>query len=535
MSWLDEFILKRRANVTNAYIFETCDLKRIHQFTRFILGSPDFAAHKKYHLNLQLQELRDLETGSPVALEEQPLLGPVPAPINLRKLFTSLRMSPIALVISFAYNSRHSQYLEEFLVSVSHDDYVYGQKSTVAVFASSASLFDNIVRRLVYTIAIPPSTPDERLEVLRRIKGELEGRFGRQLDLNISPDVVSASSGLTLHDVETAAIESFARHGDFKVEVFTQYKIRLLREMGLEYIRPNRGFESIGGYDYLKRYVSSRIVRVLRSPDIAERYGLSVPKGILLYGPPGTGKTWFAKALAKEVGLPMIAIDPSTFLRGIVGETESRVKQVTGIIESLAPVIVFIDEFDQLALGRQATLVTDSGVSRRMANMLLSWLGDEGRRSFIVGATNFISDVDPAFMRPGRIDEVIPVLYPDFQARLEILRVHTSIVRRVPLMGVSLEEVAARTSMWTGAELEKLVLEASSLAMESDSQYVTQEHFEEAVKTMQVNVGEREARLRSMIQELRRLEIVNHGLLNSALQSWDRDRMEGERVRGVMA
>jgi AAA+ superfamily predicted ATPase len=532
-SWLDEFLLKRRANVTNVFIFETSDLKRVQQFIQFILACPDFTTHKKYIFDLQLQDIRDVETGSPV-LEEQSFLGPmVPtASVNLRKLLTNLRVSPIILIITYAYDAKHSQLLQEFLVSASHDDQVYGQKSTVAVFTSDASLFNPVVRRLAYTITIPPSLADERREVLNRIRAELQERFGKQLDLNISPDVVNASSGLNLYDVETAAIESFSRYGDFRIEVFTEYKVKLLREVGLEYIQPVRGFESVGGYDYLKRYIINRVIKVLRNPEIAQKYGLSVPKGILLYGPPGTGKTWFAKALAKEVGLPMVIVDPSTFLRGIVGETEMRIKHITYLIEGLSPIIVFIDEFDQLALSRKSVLSTDSGVSRRMANMLLSWLGDENRRSFIVGATNFASDIDPAFLRPGRLDEIIPVLYPDFDARLEILRVHTSIIRRVPLGGdVDLAEIARLTHMWSGAELEKLILEASGLAMESDSQHVSQEHFYQALKTIQVNVSEREERLKKMLQELKAHENVNHGLLNSALQSWNRDRIEGERIR----
>jgi len=253
----------------------------------------------------------------------------------------------------------------------------------------------------------------------------------------------------------------------------------------------------------------------------------------LLYRPPGTGKTWLAKALSKEVGLPMVIIDPSTFLRGIVGETEMRVKQVTQIIESLAPIIVFIDEFDQLTLSRQAVMSTDSGVSRRMTNMLLSWLGDENRKSFIVGATNFVSDVDPAFLRPGRLDEVIPVLLPDYQARLEILKVHTSVIRKVPLGKVDLSEVAKSTYLWTGAELEKLVIEASSLAMISNSEKVEQENFNEAMKSIEVNTSERERRLKLMIQELKKLENVNHSFLNSALSFWMKS--EGsDRVKGVL-
>jgi len=405
-----------------------------------------------------------------------------------------------------------------------------GQSQTPRMVATIDLL--QVARRFAYTIAPPPSLPAEREEVLRNIASELSQALNRELRLTIDADIINASSGLTLHDVETAALESFATFRDFKVETFTSYKIKILREAGLEFIQPTRGFESVGGYEYLKQYIMNRVIKVLRNPEVAQRYGLGVPKGILLYGPPGTGKTWLARALAKEVGLPMVIIDPSTFLRGIVGETEARVKQVTAIIESLAPIVVFIDEFDQLTLSRQAVVSTDSGVARRMTNMLLSWLGDENRKTFIVGATNYVSDVDPAFLRPGRLDEVIPVFFPDAKAREEILRVHTNVVRRVPLKDVNLGDIVEKTYLWSGAELEKLVLEAASLAMTSDSEYVTQEHFEEAMNAIEVNTAEREKHLKLMIQELKRLENVNRSFLKSALTSFE--RAEGYRVKGVV-
>jgi len=536
VSFLDEFIIKRRANVSNVFLVETVDPKRIQQFKKFILESPEFSGHKKYYFDLQTLELIDLESNSPVStqvLTTQQFFAPVA--ITPQQLLNMLRSQPTVLIISYAFDTRHSQFLSDFLVASSHDNKLYEHKSTVVVFTSDADIFPQVVRRFAHTISIPPSTPEERLELLKKIKEEIEEASGVKLNLNISADLVNASAGLTLHDVETVALESFLLYRDFRVEAFTNYKIRLLREMGMEFVMPTRGFESVGGYDYLKEYVRNRVIRVLRDPDNARKYGLNVPRGILLYGPPGTGKTWFAKALAKEIGLPMVVVDASTFLRGIVGETEARVKQVTQLIESLAPVVVFIDEFDQLALSRQATMITDSGVSRRMTNMLLAWLGDENRKSFVVGATNFVGDVDPAFLRPGRMDEAIPVFYPDFKARLEILRVHTSVVRKVPLKDVDLEAIAKRTYMWTGAELEKLVLEAASLAMTENSEHVTQEHFESALKSIEVNINEREQRLKQMINELRKLEIVNQSFLKKALEFYVKSESTvSERVKSVL-
>jgi ATP-dependent 26S proteasome regulatory subunit len=535
-SFFDEFLLKRQANATNVYIVETYDPKRIAQFLRLVSGSDLFTTHRKIIDDLQTGELTDAETGVPVQLGQPTLFGSAVTPSQLLAL---LRAQPVVLFVAYIYAERHAQYISDFLIAAAHDDAVYRNMSTVVVFAADASLFPYAVRRFAHTLSPPPSTPEEREEVLRsvaaRIRERFVERYGREIQLTINADIISASSGLTLHDVETAALESFATAGDFKVEVFTQYKIKLLREAGLEFAQPSRGFESVGGYEYLKEYVARRVVRVLRNPELAARYGLGVPKGILLYGPPGTGKTWFAKALAKEVGLPMVIVDPSTFLRGIVGETEARVKQVTQIIESLAPVIVFIDEFDQLTLSRQAVTSTDSGVTRRMTNMLLSWLGDESRKSFVVGATNFISDVDPAFLRPGRLDEVIPVLYPDVRAREEILRVHTSVVRKVPLADdVDLRAIAERTHLWTGAELEKLVLEAASLAMEEGSERVTQAHFEAAMRAAQVNVAERENTFKRMVNELMKLESVNRTLLARAHAAYAGERAVDARVMGVI-
>jgi AAA+ superfamily predicted ATPase len=533
MNFFEEFLLKRQANATNVFLIETYDPKRISQFKKFILQNTHFRSHRKLFFDLQTSELLDVEQNALAQdVSSNPFFG-VGAPIVPSQLLAQLKRQPVALLISYAFSERHAQLLSDFLVSASHDDELYRHKSTVLVFTSDANLFPQVVRRFAYTLTPPPSLPAEREEVLRNIASELSQALNRELRLTIDADIINASSGLTLHDVETAALESFATFRDFKVETFTSYKIKILREAGLEFIQPTRGFESVGGYEYLKQYIMNRVIKVLRNPEVARRYGLGVPKGILLYGPPGTGKTWLARALAREVGLPMVVIDPSTFLRGIVGETEARVKQITAIVESLAPIIVFIDEFDQLTLSRQAVVSTDSGVSRRLTNMLLGWLGDENRRSFVVGATNHVADIDPAFLRPGRLDEIVPVFYPDAEAREEILRIHTSVVRSVPIRDVDLRAIAEKTHLWTGAELEKLVMEASSLAMVEGAEYVTQHHFEEAMSAIEFNAAEREMKLKLMVQELKRMENVNRSFLKSALESFE--KAEYSRVKGVVA
>jgi hypothetical protein len=299
-SFFEEFLLKRQANATNVYIVETYDPKRIAQILHLVSGSNLFATHRKILFDLQTGELTDAETGVPAVQLGQPTALFGSAAVTPSQLLGLLRAQPVVLFVSYVYAERHTQYISDFLVAATHDDAVYRNMSTAVVFAADASLFPYAVRRFAHTLSPPPSTPEEREEVLRsvaaRIRERFQEKFGREIQLTINADIIAASSGLTLHDVETAALESFATLHDFKVEVFTQYKIKLLREAGLEFVTPTRGFESVGGYDYLKQYIMNRVVRVLRNPELAARYGLGVPKGILLYGPPGTGKTWLAKA-----------------------------------------------------------------------------------------------------------------------------------------------------------------------------------------------------------------------------------------------
>jgi len=202
-------------------------------------------------------------------------------------------------------------------------------------------------------------------------------------------------------------------------------------------------------------------------------------------------------------------------------------------MESLAPIVIFLDEYDQLAMSRAGQFIGDSGVSRRMQNMLLDWLGDENRKSFIIGATNFVEQCDQAFLRTGRIDKIVLVLPPDFEARKEILKVHVDVVRKVPV-DINLTRIAERTFMWTGAEIERLVLDASALAMDEDSKYVTQEHFEEALSLIDVNVRERETRINEMISTAKKLENVDTAFLKEAVKEFVAGEKDKSRIKKFM-
>lgn len=546
--WIEELTLKRNAQATNVYLVETMDFRRISQLKQMVMNGDfgkltaiDFDHRLDHDLQQQktweLPNLEGLSKEQAERLDQQGRELPMDAVSPYAQIDKLLKGHPTICIIRFAILPMHAEMLAQLIVPWSHDDTIYGRHSTVVIFTAGLSLFNDHVRRLTYQIVVPPSSPEEREKELEKtaeyLRKGMKEKYNQDIKITWNGSHIQAASGLTLHDVETAALESYFRNRAFDVKVFTEYKVKVLRNYGIEWVEPKRGFESVGGYDYLKTYVRQRVIKVLTTPALAQKYGLEVPRGVLLFGPPGTGKSYFSKAIAKESNMPMLRMSPADFLRGIVGETEARIKQLTQLIESMTPCIVFIDEFDQLALRRDAQFIGDSGVSRRMQNMLLDWLGDENRGSFVIGATNFI-DLDPAFIRPGRIDEIILVLPPDNEARKQILQVHIGL-RKTPVKDLDMDTIAAETYMWSGAELERLVKEASALAMERDAGAVTMEHFEESIKSFEVNADERMTNIRSMVDRMSKLEQVNQRFLAEALKAYTEHELKVDaRVRGLL-
>lgn len=530
--WLVDFALMRNSQRTNVFLLETFDPKRIAQLREKVLNkwfnetfkvlaktSTGDDNPKEYEnlieFDLQRKTLTDLK--KKIEITPDLMKGP------LATLDGKLRQSRTVVLVQYAFMPSHAEALSDMLLAWSHDNNLYDRKSTVIVFTASLSLFSEHLRRMVHPIRVDPSTDEERRQVLKSTaKGfnELLKRKGvKPIKFNMNEDLIHASRGLTLHDIVTAACQSFFRTRDFDVEVFTSHKVSLLSNYGIEYIVPERGFESVGGYGLLKDYVTKRIINLLRDPEKAKHYGLQAPRGILLYALPGTGKTWFSKCLSKEIGLPMLKINPADFLRGIVGETEARVRQIINLMESLAPLIVFLDEFDQLTTTRSGANL-DSGVSRRLQNSLLDWLGDEKRKCFVIGATNLIEQIDPAFLRSGRIDKIVLVPLPDEQARSEILKVHTKVVREMPIAeDVDLKELAAKSELWNGAELERLCLDAASLAMDDGSEEITMDYFEKALEQAGFNKEKRRVSEMHTVKTAEAQQNIDRSYLRSLMKT----------------
>ncbi|MGH7612089.1 MAG: ATP-dependent metallopeptidase FtsH/Yme1/Tma family protein, partial [Candidatus Dormibacteria bacterium] len=235
-------------------------------------------------------------------------------------------------------------------------------------------------------------------------------------------------------------------------------------------------FASVGGIDEVRDELV-QVVDFLRNPSRYWRLNCELPRGILLVGEPGTGKTLLARAVAGEAGVPFINIAGSEFVEVYVGLGASRVRKLFKDANERGSAIVFIDEIDAVGAKRQAA-IGGSAEQNHTLNQLLTELDGFKVRSRVVvlAATNRVDVLDPALLRPGRFDQQITVHVPDRAGRRAILAIHTS---GLPLaQDVDLDDMARRTTGWTGAHLKNLTNKAAIWCARHDLAEVTAEAFE---------------------------------------------------------
>ncbi|MDS0298661.1 CDC48 family AAA ATPase [Halogeometricum sp. S1BR25-6] len=257
---------------------------------------------------------------------------------------------------------------------------------------------------------------------------------------------------------------------------------------------PTTTFDDVGGLEEAKRTLERSVTWPLTYAPLFEAANTTPPSGVLLHGPPGTGKTLLARAIAGESGVNFIHVAGPELLDRYVGESEKSVREVFERARQAAPAIVFFDEIDAIAANRDA-MGSDSGVGERVVSQLLTELDRlaDNPNVVVLSATNRKDALDPALLRPGRLESHVLVPAPDVDARRAILGVHT---REKPLAdGVDLDELAAHMDGLSGADIQAVCREATMRAIEevaeaydgeeanehADEIRVTQAHFDAAL------------------------------------------------------
>jgi transitional endoplasmic reticulum ATPase len=429
------------------------------------------------------------------------------------------------------------------------------------VVSQLLTLMDGMKARANIVVIAATNRPNSIDPALRRF-----GRFDREVDIGI-PDPTGRLEILRIHtknmklgddvDLETIAAETHGYVGSDIASLCSEAAMQQIREkmdlidleeetidaevldslgVTMENFRfalgnsnpsalretvvqsVNVTWEDIGGLDGIKQELKETVEYPVLHPEMYTKFGLSPSKGVLFYGPPGTGKTLLAKAVATEVSANFISVKGPELLSMWFGESESNIRDIFDKARAAAPCVVFLDELDSIAKARGGSVGDAGGASDRVVNQLLTEMdGMNAKKNvFVIGATNRPDQIDPALLRPGRLDQLIYVPLPDEAGRLSILKAQ---LRKTPLEpGLSLQELAKSTHGFTGADLSYIVQRSAKFAikdsieaaitaqreaeaagnedveMEDPVPYITRAHFEEAMKTAKRSVSDSELR-----------------------------------------
>lgn len=445
------------------------------------------------------------------------------------------------------------------------------------VVSQLLTLMDGMKARSNVVVIAATNRPNSIDPALRRF-----GRFDREVDIGI-PDATGRLEVLRIHtknmkladdvDLETLAAETHGYVGadiaslcseaamqqirekmdlidldedEIDVEVLNSLGVTMdnfrfalgnsnpsaLRETVVESV--NVTWDDVGGLDEIKDELKETVEYPVLHPDQYTKFGLAPSKGVLFYGPPGTGKTLLAKAVATEVSANFISVKGPELLSMWYGESESNIRDIFDKARAAAPTVVFLDELDSIAKARGGSNGDAGGASDRVVNQLLTEMdGMNAKKNvFVIGATNRPDQIDPAILRPGRLDQLIYVPLPDEPARLSILEAQ---LRKTPLEpGLDLSAISKATQGFSGADLLYIVQRAAKYAIKdsieahreyeakkakaeeekdvemADSDavkqeqeeapepdtvpYITKEHFAEAMKTAKRSVSDSELR-----------------------------------------
>jgi len=295
-------------------------------------------------------------------------------------------------------------------------------------------------------------------------------------------------------------------------------------------------FADAAGVDEAKDELKE-VVSFLKDPKSYGRLGAHVPKGVLLVGPPGTGKTLLARAVAGEAGVAFFSISGSEFVEMFVGVGAARVRDLFEQARQHAPAIIFIDELDALGRARGSSLLGGGGHDEKeqTLNQLLTEMDgfDSSTGVVLLAATNRPEILDPALLRAGRFDRQVLVDRPDKKGRADILLVH---LRKIKLAsGVPVEEIAALTPGFTGADLANLVNEAALLATRQGADNVTLEDFVQAIERIVAGLEKRNRLLNPHEREVVAHHEMGHALVAMTLPGIDPVQKVSIIPRGIAA
>lgn len=272
-------------------------------------------------------------------------------------------------------------------------------------------------------------------------------------------EIVVAFKGLSELEIETILALDVSARGKIDrdtIQLIVEQKQQMIRKAGiLEMVPVSEGLEDIGGLDNLKEWLEKKAV-ILKDMARARKYGVELPKGVLIAGIPGCGKSLNAKASAKLFEVPLLKLDMGRLMGKYVGESEANLRQAISLAEAIAPCVLWVDELEKAFAG-----IGGNGggaeVTTRLFGQFLTWMQEKKSAVFVVATANDIMKLPPELVRKGRFDEIFYVKLPQKEERRKIFEIHIKKRRPGDLQKLDIDKLVEKTDGYSGADIEGVV------------------------------------------------------------------------------
>ena len=341
------------------------------------------------------------------------------------------------------------------------------QPKTIIIIGSDLTIPKEL-QDLITVLEFQLPLEDEISQELTRLVNSLKIKIDSELFENLT----RACQGLSLERIRRVLSKIIATYkiiDNNSIAVLLSEKKQIISQTEiLEYSSVNETITNLGGLDNLKDWLKKRKTAFSIQ---ASNYGLPTPRGLLLIGIQGTGKSLTAKAIANDWQLPLLKLDVGKLFGGIVGESESRLRQMINVAETISPCILWIDEIDKAFTNTDSK--GDSGTSNRVLATFISWLSEKTRPVFVIATANNIDLLPLEVIRKGRFDEIFFLDLPKQEEREEIFRIHIQEFRPNTFESFDYSRLAQDSESFSGAEIRQSIIEGMYQAFYEKREFTT--------------------------------------------------------------
>ena len=355
-----------------------------------------------------------------------------------------------------------------------------GVDATV-IIVSSVLVIPKDIEKYVTILEMDYLNTDEIKTIIR---GFVKDNLNQQVDEKLIEEFALAFKGLTEFEILNLLALSYADDGDLTrkdLRLIFDQKQQMIKKAGiLEMIPLKETIDDIGGLENLKAWFIKK-AKVYKNMNNAKKYGVDMPKGVLIAGVPGCGKSLNAKAAANLFEVPLLRLDMWRLMGKYVGESEGNLRSAIALAEAISPCVLWIDELEKAFAG-----IGGSGggaeVTTRLFGNFLTWMQEKESPTFVVATANDITKLPPELLRKGRFDEIFYVGLPNKEEREKIFNIHIKKRRPQDLKNIRVKELVSITEGFSGADIEGVVKDAIESAFAEDKTSIQTADVIDAIK-----------------------------------------------------